>query len=333
MRRRELITLLGGAAAVPSLLWPIAARAQGPDRVRRIGVLLPYIESDSQAQARASAFQAALGERGWTSSRNAAFEFRYAEGQPDRLPALAADLVRANVAVIVTAGTESTDAARKATTAIPIVMAAVGDPIAAGFIANLARPGGNVTGASLLATELTAKRLELLKETLPGLTRLAVLWSAANASVIQKFKQIQAAAPVLGVQLHTFELRVPGDLEKSFESAAQFGAQAVMTTEDAIQITYRARLVDLAKRQRIPVVSEFGEFARAGALMSYGPSILDSFRHAAGYVDKILNGATPADLPVEQPTRFELIINLNTAKALGLTVPPLLLTRADEVIE
>jgi ABC-type uncharacterized transport system substrate-binding protein len=232
-----------------------------------------------------------------------------------------------------TAGTESTDAVRKATTNIPVVMAAVGDPIAAGFIASLARPGGNVTGASLLATELTAKRLELLKETIPALTRLAVLWSAANASVIQKFKQIETAAPLLGVQLHTFELRVPSDLERSFESAAQFRAEAVMTTEDAIQITYRARLVDLARRQQIPVASEFGEFARAGALMSYGPSILDSFRHAAGYVDKILNGAKPADLPVEQPTRFELIINLNTAKALGLMVPPILLSRADEVIE
>ena len=160
-----------------------------------------------------------------------------------------------------------------------------------------------------------------------------VLWSASNASVIQKFKQIEAAAPLLGVQLQAHELRAPSDIESSFEAAAQFGAEAVMTTEDAIQITYRAQLVDLAKRQRIPVASEFGEFARAGALMSYGPSILDSFRHAAGYIDKILNGAKPADLPVEQPTRFELIINLNTAKALGLAVPPTLLSRANEVIE
>jgi putative ABC transport system substrate-binding protein len=301
--------------------------------VRRIGVLLPYIKSDSQAQARVSAFQAALEERGWTSGRNVAFEFRFAEGEPNRLPALAADLVRENVAVILTAGTEPTDAARKATTAIPIVMAAVGDPIAAGFIGSLARPGGNVTGASLLATELSAKRLELLKEALPGLTRLAVLWSAANASVIQKFKQIEAAAPLLGIQLHPLELRVPGDLEKGFESAARFAAEAIMTTEDAIQITYRARLVELAKRQRIPVASEFGEFARAGALMSYGPSILDSFRHAAGYVDKILNGAKPADLPVEQPTRFELLINLTTAKALAIAVPPTMLSRADELVD
>jgi putative tryptophan/tyrosine transport system substrate-binding protein len=329
MRRRKFIKLMGGAAVA----WPLAATAQQPDRVRRIGVLLPYIESDLQVQARLTALRAALQERGWAYGRNIAFDSRYAEGQLDRLPALATDLVHTNVDVILTAGTESTDAARKATTNIPIVMAAVGDPIAAGFIASLAQPRGNVTGASLLATELTAKRLELLKEILPNLTRLAVLWNANNASVVQKFKQIEAAAPVLGVQLQTLELRAPSDIEKSFESAAQFGAEAVMTTEDAIQITYRARLVDLAKRHRIPVASEFGEFARTGALMSYGPSILDSFRHAAGYIDKILNGAKPADLPVEQPTLFELIINLTTAKALGLTIPPTLLARANEVIE
>jgi putative tryptophan/tyrosine transport system substrate-binding protein len=291
MQRRGFIRALGGAVVT----WPLAARAQRLDPVRRIGVLLPYIESDSQAQARVTALQTALQKRGWASGRDVAFEFRYAEGQLDRLPALAADLVHTNVDVILTAGSESTDAARKATTKIPIVMATVGDPIAAGFITSLARPGGNVTGASLFATELTAKRLGLLKEILPALTRLAV--------------------------------------EKSFESAAKFGAEAVMTTEEAIQITYRARVVDLAKRQRIPVASEFGDFAQAGALMSYGPSILDSFRHAAGYIDKILNGAKPADLPVEQPTRFEMIINLKTAQALGLTVPPTLLARADEVIE
>jgi putative ABC transport system substrate-binding protein len=294
---------------------------------------LPYIESDSQAQARVTAFRTALQERGWVDGRNAGLEFRYTEGHPDRLPALAAELVQRNVDVILTAGTESTDAARKATKSIPIVMAAVGDPIAAGFIASLARPGGNITGASLLATELTAKRLQLLKETIPALTRVAVLWSAANASVIQKLKQIQAAAPLFGVQLQSLALRAASDLEKSFESAAQVGAQAVMTTEDAIQITNRVRVAELGKRHRIPVASEFGEFAHAGVLMSYGPSILDQFRHAAGYVDRILKGARPGDLPVEQATRFELIINMRTARTLGLTIPPAVLVRADEVIE
>jgi putative ABC transport system substrate-binding protein len=211
MKRRTILVLLGGGA----IGWPLVARAQPPDRVRRLGLLLPYIQSDPQAQARVGAFTGTLHERGWTDGQNVRLEFRYTEGQPNRLPALAADLVQSNVDVILTAGTESTDAARKATKTIPIVMAAVGDPIAAGFISSLARPGGNITGASLLATELTAKRLQLLKEVLPTLTRLAVLWSSANASVVQKLKQIQAAAPRFGVQLHTFELRVPDDLDKT----------------------------------------------------------------------------------------------------------------------
>ena len=328
MNRRVLVTGLGAVLAAP-----LAASAQQPERVRRLGLLLPYIQSDPQAQARVSAFMAALQERGWTDGRNVRLEFRYTDGQSNRLPALAADLVQRNVDAILTAGTESTDAARKATKTIPIVMAAVGDPIAAGFITSLARPGGNITGASLLATELTAKRLQLLKEVLPGLSRLAVPWSSANASVLQKLKQIQAAAPEFGVQLHSFELRVPDDLDKSFESAVQFKAQAVMTTEDAIQITYRTRVVELGRRYKIPVASEFAEFAQAGALMSFGPSILDQFRYAASYVDNLFKGAKPADLPVEQATKFELVINLKTAKALGVAIPSSLLGRADQVIE
>jgi putative ABC transport system substrate-binding protein len=329
MKRRGVLLLLGGGV----ISWPVVSRAQQPSRVPRLGLLLPYIQKDPQAQARVSAFTAALQERGWTDGRNVRFEFRYTEGQSDRLPGLAADLVQRNVDAILTAGTESTDAARKATKTIPIVMAAVGDPIAAGFITSLARPGGNITGASLFATELTAKRLQLLKEVLPTLTRLAVLWSAANASVVQKLKQIQTAAPQFRVQLHPFELYVPDDLDKHFESAVQVGAQAVMTTEDAIQITHRARVVDLSKRHKIPVASEFGEFAQAGALMSFGPSILDQFRYAASYVDKLFKGAQPGDLPVEQATRFELIVNLRTAKALGVTFPASVLSRADEIIQ
>jgi len=329
MKRRRVLVLLGGAA----LGRPAIARAQQLEGVRRLGLLLPYIQNDPQAQARISVFTAALQERGWADGRNVRLEFRYTQGQPARLPALAAELVQSKVDVILTAGTESTDAARKATKTIPIVMAAVGDPIAAGFITSLARPGGNITGASLLATELTAKRLELLKEVLPTLTRLAVFWSAANASVVQKLKQIQAAAPRFGVQLHAFELHVPDDLDKSFESAVHAGAQAIMTTEDAIQITYRTRVGELGKRHRIPVASEFGEFAQAGTLMSFGPSILDQFRYAARYVDQLFKGARPGDLPVEQATRFELLVNLKTAKALGVMIPPAILSRADEVIQ
>src|SRR5262245_45083119 len=244
MDRRAFITIVSGSIVSA----PIATEAQQPDPGRRLGLLLPYIQSDPQPEGRVSALTAALHERGWTDGRNIRFEFRYTEGQANRLPALAADLAQRNVDVILTAGTEATDAARKATKTIPIVMAAVGDPIAAGFIASLARPGGNITGASLLATELTAKRLQLLKEVLPTLTRLTVLWNSANASVVQKLKQIQAAAPQFAVQLHPFELHVPDDLDKAFESAVQFGAQAVMTTEDAIQITHRVRVVELGKR-------------------------------------------------------------------------------------
>jgi putative ABC transport system substrate-binding protein len=329
MKRRSVLVLLGGAG----LPWSLVARAQQSDRERRLGLLLPYVQSDPQAQARVNAFTTALQERGWIDGRNVRLEFRYTDGESSRLPTLAADLVQRNVDVILTAGTESTDAAQKATKTIPIVMAAVGDPIAAGFITSLARPGANITGASLLATELTAKRLQLLKEVLPTLTRLAVFWSSANASVVQKLKQIQAAAPQFQVQLHPFELRVPADLEKGFESAVQFGAQALMTTEDAIQITYRARVVELGKQRKMPVASEFEEFAHAGALMSFGPSILDQFRHAAGYVDKLFKGARPGDLPVEQATRFELVVNLKTAKALGVTIPPSVLSRADQVIQ
>jgi len=329
MNRRDVLrTLLGATTA----LSPLAALAQ-QQKALTVGFLLPYVQSEAQAQARVATFLKSLQERGWVDRRNIALEFRYSEGRLDRLPPLVSDLVAANVDVVLTAGTEATAAAQKITTRVPIVMVAIGDPIAAGFIASLARPGGNITGTSLLATELSAKRVQLLKETLPALARLAVLWGPGNVSTGQKLKQIQAAAAALGIEVQSLELRVPADIEKAFEAAAQFATEAAMTTEDAIQISHRGLVVELANKQRIPVASEFGEFARTGALMSYGPNILDSFRNAASYVDKILKGAKPAELPVEQPTKFELVINLKTARALGLTVPQALLARADEVIE
>jgi putative tryptophan/tyrosine transport system substrate-binding protein len=328
MRRRKFVQLTAGTA----MTWPLAARAQ-KKVMPVVGLVLPYIQSEPQAQARVAAFRASLQERGWEDRRNVVLELRYSEGHLDRLPSLVADLIAANVDVVLTAGTEATGTAQKVITRVPIVMVAIGDPVKAGFIDSLARPGGNITGTSLLATELSAKRLELLKQTLPGLTRLAVFWGPNNASTVQKFQEIQAVTTLLKVQVQSLELRVPADLEKGFDTAAQFGAEAIMTTEDGVQIAYRARVVELATQQRIPVASEFGEFARAGALMSYGPNVLDSFRSAAGYVDKILKGANPADLPVEQPTRFELVVNLKTANTLGLTVPQSILARADEVIE
>ena len=329
MRRREFITLIGGAV----VSWPLVSRAEQPERVRRIGVLLSYSEHDPQAEARVAAFRDSLQGLGWTNGRNAEFEFRYAEGKLDRLQTLADQLVRMNVDVILTAGTESIQAGQRATARIPIVMATVGDPTGAGIVTNLARPGGNVTGFSLLATELSAKRLELLKETIPALNRLAVLWNPDNASVTLKFKEIEAAARTAGIQTQALQLRRVDEIEMLFEFAKLQSAQAIITTEDALQVIHRGRIIDLAKRQGIPVAAEFGEFAHAGALMSYGPDILDMFRRAAGYVDKILRGNSPADLPVQQPTKFELVINLKAARALGLTIPPSVLARADEVIE
>jgi ABC-type uncharacterized transport system substrate-binding protein len=328
MRRRDALAL----AAVAAALRPAWSSAQAA-AMQTVGLLLPYVENEEQARSRVGAFQRALKERGWADGRNLSLAFRYSQGRLDRLPALAADLVTANVDVMVTAGTEATGVAQRATTRIPIVMVAIGDPVAAGFVASLARPGRNITGTSLLATELSAKRVQLLKEALPGLARMAVFWGPNNASTVQKFKQIRAAAALLGVHVQSLELRSPADLETGFEAAGKFGAEAIMTTEDGVQIAHRAQVVELAMRRRIVLASEFGEFARAGALMSYGPDILDAFRGAADYVDKILKGAKPGELPVVQPTRFEFVVNLKTAKALGLTVPHSLLARADEVVE
>jgi len=332
MTRITFSVLIVCSCVVSAPLPPLAAHAQQA-RMPKVGLLLPYSQSEAQAEARVAAFQDSLQQRGWADQRNLILAFRYSEGRLDRLPALVADLLAENVDIILTAGTEATGAAQKATTRVPIIMAAIGDPVAAGFVRSLAQPGGNITGTSLLATELSAKRLELLKQTLPALQTVAVFWSPNNASTVQKFKEIQVAATLLDVRLTSVELRAPADIEMGVENAVNSNANAVMTTEDGIQIANRDRLIDLTMRKRIPVASEFGEFARAGALISYGPNVLDAFRSAATYVDKVLRGTTPADLPVEQPTRFELVINLKTAKALGLRVPDSLVTRADQVIE
>jgi putative ABC transport system substrate-binding protein len=326
MRRRDFITLLGGAAVCPH-----TARAQPTPK--RIGVLSPLIASELQSQTRLAVFQTTLQQLGWIADRNITFEFRYAEGKFDRLAVLADELVRMNVDIILTEGTEAIVAARQATSTIPIVMAGVGDPVAAGVVASLARPGGNVTGLSLLATELSKKRLALLKEALPGLKRLAMIWNPDNASVVLKAKEIEAAAPALGLKIQSLQIRNAEDIEKLLEPIASANVEAVITADDALQILHRARIIALATQEGVPVAAEFDQLARAGALFSYGPSIVDLWRRAAGHVDKILKGAKPADIPVEQPTRFELVINLKTAKTLGITVPATLLAQADEVIE
>lgn len=264
---------------------------------------------------------------------NVVFERRYAENRLERLPEMAADLVRLNVDVIVAGGTLAPLAAKRATSTIPIVMVNAGDPLGTGLVASLARPGGNVTGMSLMAPELGGKRLELLKELLPRLAGVAVLWNAANPYSALVFKQVRAASGTLGIEVQSLELRSPDDFDGAFETVRRQHPDALMIVEDPLTFNHRNRIADFAVGQQLPSLSGLSEFAVAGGLMSYGANQADLYRRAAGYIDKILKGAKPADLPVQQPTKFELVINLKTAKALGITIPPSLLARADEVIE
>ena len=328
MKRRQFITLLGGAAVA----WPLAARAQQPERMKRIGVILLVSTGDTEFQRRLAVLRQALGELGWTE-RNSAFELRFAEGKLDRLPVLITELVQAKVDVIVTQGTDSTHAARKATSTIPIVMASIGDAVGTGIVSNLARPGGNVTGLTLFATEQSTKRLELIKEISPGLTRVALLWNGNNGSHRLQLKEMETATPALGLRLLSVPVRDAGELDAGFQAAVQAGAEAVVTMDDQLINFLRARIVELAMRNKLPVMGEFRPMTAAGGLMNYGPNQIDMWRRTAAYIDKIFKGAKPGDLPIELPTKFELIINLKTAKALGLTIPESFLLRADELID
>ena len=280
------------------------------------------------------AFRQGLRELGWIEGQNLVIEHRFAEGRAERFPDLAAALVRLRVDVIVTSsGEPAILAAKRATTTTPIVMAISGDPVETGLVASLARPGGNVTGLTILATEVAGKRLELLKEAVPRASRVAVLWNAAYPGKAFELRETQAAARVLGVSLWPVEVREPNDLPGAFSAIARAGPDALITFADPLTNTERRRIVDFAVRNRLPMISAVRPFADEGGLMTYGPNIADMCRRAATYVDKILKGAKPADLPVEQPTKFDLVINLKTAKALGLTIPPSVLLRADRVIE
>jgi putative tryptophan/tyrosine transport system substrate-binding protein len=327
MKRREFITLLGGAVA-----WPLATRAQEAGKVRTIG----YLNPGSGPPAPSAIFPAlldALPKLGWIEGQNVAFERRYAENRPERLPQLAAELVRLNVDVIVALGTLGPLAAKRATSTIPIVMTAAGDPLGSGLVASLARPGGNVTGMSLMAPDLGGKRLELLRELLPRLARVAVLWNAANPYPALVFKETQAAGRTLGIEVQSLEVRSPDDFDGAFEATRKQRPDALITVEDPLTFTYQKRIAHFAAAEQLPSLHGLREDVVAGGLMSYGANLADLARRAAGYVDKILKGAKPADLPVQQPTTFELVLNLKTAKALGLEIPPTLLVRADEVIE
>ena len=321
--------LAGGFAF---LLAPLAAEAQPAGKVPRIGFLGTRSPSDTAPYL--DAFRQGLRERGWVEGQNIVIEYRWAEGRFDRLPDLAAELVRLKVDIIVAVATPAAAAAKNATATIPIVGISLGDPVGLGLIASLARPGGNVTGVSYsVGLEIFGKQLELLKETVPKVRRVAILSNPANPAHALVIREVKDAARSLGVQLQLLEARGPSELDGAFAAMAKERGGALLVVTDTLFLLHRTRLTDLAARSRLPAAYGVREYVQAGGLMSYGPSLPDLFRHAATLVDKILKGAKPADLPVEQPTKFELVINRKTAKTLGLTIPPLLLLRADQVIE
>ena len=326
MRRREFITVLGGAA-----VWPLAARAQQQLAKRPIvgflGDSTPLAESE-----RAAAFARRLHDLGWIEGRTIAIEYRWADGRSDRLAEIAAEFARLKVDIIVTGGTPAVMAAKQAAPVVPIVFAAVGDPVGTGIVASLARPGGNVTGLATLAADLAGKRLELLREVVPGLGRLAIMGNVGNPLSVLELGAVQAAAHTLGLEVHTLEIRRAQDIAPAIE-ALKGRADALYVCIDGLVNTNRIRINTSSLGVRLPTMHGAREYVESGGLMSYGANYQDLFRRSADYVDKILHGAKPGDLPVEQPTKFDFIINLTTAKALGLDVPAAVLARADEVIE
>src|SRR5262245_27745117 len=328
MRRREFITTF--AATVASLLSGVA-RSQ--ETIRVIGVLSGAAETDPQAQRRVLAFTQALKELGWIEGKNIKLEKRYSAGSPDRLPGLASELVRLKCAMIVAEAAQAVDAARAATNSIPIVMVYVGDALAPGYVASLAKPGGNITGQTLMATDQAAKRLELMKKLSPDIKRRAVIANISASGHMQQRKEMDAAAPTLGVTLLQFPMRSVTELDTKLEAATEGGAQAIITMEDPMVESNRVRITAFALDRRLPVMGEFKPMAEAGGLISYGPNQVAMWGRTAFYVDKILKGANPANLPVEQPAQFELTINRRTAKALGFEISPNLLSLADVLIE
>ena len=307
-----------------------SANAQQPKKVHRIGFL--STPSSSVISARIEAFRQGLRELGYVEGKNIAIEYRHAEGQVDRLPTLAAELVRLNLDAIVTSGPQPVRPMREATATIPIVFAFDDDPVGSGFVASLARPGGNITGLSTQGAELIGKQLNLLKEIIHKLSRVAILGSSTRPGTAQAFMEAQLAAPALGVQLQYLEVADPKDIESAFQAATQRRADAVVVLGSPLLNSHRPQIIELASKSRLPVAYSRPEYVEDGGLMTYGANINDLFRRAATYVDKILKGAKPVDLPVEQPKKFEFIINLKAAKQIGLTIPPNVLARADKVI-
>jgi putative ABC transport system substrate-binding protein len=329
MQRREFITLLGGTA----MGWPLAARAQQPaGRVYRVGYFA--FGSREQQVHLSKAFEEGLRSLGYRVGENVLIEYRFANGEFERLPALAADMVRLGVDVIVTGNHANAAAAMKATTTIPIVMTNSTDPVSTGLVADLARPGGNVTGLSVdPGEEISGKRLELLTETLPSLSRVGILWNPDFAPNQARLTSMREATQALGLTLITAEASGLDAFEQAFATFLRERAEVLVVLSDGVLFNYRSQIGGMALRQGLPAISSASEYAKAGLLLSYGPDLKDLFRRSAVFVDKIFNGAKPADLPIEQPIKYELVINLKTANSLGLSLPPAFLARADEVIE
>jgi len=329
VKRREFITLLGGTAAG----WPLAARAQQRERMRRIGVLMTLAADDPEGQARLTAFVQGLQELGWTDGRNVQIDYRWPAGDAERIRRYAAELAALAPDIILAGGGAVVPSLLQATRAIPIVFTQTPDPVGAGFVESLARPGGNVTGFMLYEYGIGAKWLELLKEIAPHVTRAAVIRDAAIASGIGQWGAIQTAAPSFGVELRPVDVRDASEIERAIAAFARSPNGGLIVAASTLAVVHRDLIVTLAARHKLPAVYPSRFFVRSGGLIFYGPDSVEPHRRAAGYVDRILKGEKPADLPVQAPTKYELVINLKTAKALGLDVPPTLSARADEVIE
>ena len=328
MKRRRFITLLGGA-----VVWPLAARAQQADRMRRVGVLSSLTADDPEGQARVATFRQALQQLGWTEGRNLQIDIRWSAGDPERVRKNATDLAALTPDVILVGGNSAMGALLQATRSVPVVFVTVADPVGAGFINSLARPGGNATGFLAFDYSISAKWLELLKEITPGLARVGVIRNPAISAAIGQFAVIQAAAPLLGVEVSALNANDTGEIENVIAKFASGANGGLIVTASVLAVRGRNLIIAQAAKHKLPTAYYGRHFVTAGGLISYGPDWADQYRRAAGYVDRILKGEKPADLPVQTPTKYELVINLKTARALGLDVPATLLARADEVIE
>jgi putative ABC transport system substrate-binding protein len=329
MKRRHFVTLLGGAAA-----WPLVARAQQPtERMRRVGLLLTTAADDPLSLVRVGAFLQALQEFGWTDGRNARIEYRWGAGDAERVRKFAAELAGLAPDVVLANGTTAMQALQQATRSLPIVFVNVADPVGAGYVASLARPGGNATGFATIEYGMSAKWLELLKQIAPQIVRVAVIRDPSIPSGSGQFGAIQAVGPFLGVEVSPIDARYAGEIERAISDLARASNGGLIVPASTPAIVHRRLIIALAARHRLPAVYPFRNFVADGGLISYGYDSTDAYRRAAGYVDRILKGEKPSDLPVQTPTKYETVINLKTAKALGLTIPPTLLARADEVIE